>query len=89
MIIRWHVNTGYREYQRTPGVSSRIKGAAERVAEEAGGSEAGFEVDFQPESGRRRTPRASVRTATFAARESEARHRTLTKAIDAARGEGD
>lgn len=85
MIIKWHVRTGYREYQRTPGVSSRIREGAERVADAAGGSEAGFEVDFQPEAGRRKTPRGSVRTATFEARESEARDRTLTRAIDAAR----
>lgn len=85
MIIRWHVRTGYRDYQRTEGVQDRVRESAERVADAAGGAEAGFLVDFEPEAGRRKTPRASVRTATVEARLAEARERVLTRALDAGR----
>lgn len=86
LLVKWHVTTGYREYMRTEPVQTIIRGAAERVLEAVGGEEAGYAMDFEAESGRRKVPRSSVRTATFEAMEDEARNRTLTKNLDAARG---
>lgn len=85
MIIKWHVRTGYREYQRTAGVAARVLEGAEKVAAAAGGEREGYAVDFQPAAGSRKTPRASVRTATKEARVAEARDRRLTRALDAGR----
>lgn len=85
LVWQWHVRTGYREYMRTPQVRQWLEDAGNAIAEEAGGTDAGFEVEVTPESGRRKVPRVSVRTATDAARRDEARNRTLTKSLDAGR----
>lgn len=82
---KWNVTTGYRDYMRTPEVLKLLEEAGDRIAAAAGGDAAGFEVEVEPTSGRRRVPRVSVRTATIAARLEEARNRTLTKALDAGR----
>jgi hypothetical protein len=80
--FRWNITTGYRELQRTQPVVDLLEGSAERIARAAG---PGFEVDVTPQAGRRRTPRVSVRTATFEARLAEARDHVLERAIDAGR----
>lgn len=80
--FKWNVRTGYRELQRQPQVIELLKAQAEKIADAAGG---GFEVDVQETAGRRRTPRASVRTGTEAARRAESQDRALTRAIDAGR----
>lgn len=80
--FQWNVRTGYREQMRDPGVVAELKDRAERIAKAAG---PGFVVDVDTESGRRRTPRASVRTDTFEARLAEARDHVLERAIDAGR----
>lgn len=60
-------------------VQAELKARADRIAAAAGeGMEASVRV------GRRRA-RASVITATEQARENEARHRSLTRALDAGR----
>lgn len=83
--FKWHILTGYREYQRAPEVLDLLVAAGERIADAAGGEAAGFVVDVQPISGGRGVGRVSVRTATAEAMVSEAKHRTLTKALDAGR----
>jgi len=84
MIVKyvWHVTTGYRELQRDPSVVELLTASVQRTARAAG---PGFEADVTLEAGRRRTPRASVRTATFEARLAEARDHVLERAIDAGR----
>lgn len=84
-LWKWHVTTGYREYMRQPEVRRMLREAAERIADAAGGPEAGFEVDLEAQSGRRKVPRTSVRTATYEAKRLEATERRLTKALDAGR----
>jgi len=85
MRIVFHVRTGYRDYMRTPEVETLLTDAGHRIADAAGGAEAGFEVDVTSRSGRRRVPRVAVVTATFEAKEAEARDRKLTRALDAGR----
>ena len=80
--FKGNVRTGYRELMRSPGVVAELSGRADRIADAAG---AGFVVDVDLESGRRRTPRSSVRTGTFDARLAEARDHVLERAIDAGR----
>lgn len=80
--FQWNVRTGYRELMRSPGVVAQLSERADRIADAAGD---GFVVDVDQESGRRRTPRASVRTGTFEARLAEARDHVLERAIDAGR----
>jgi hypothetical protein len=78
----WNVKTGYRELMRSPGVVAELSDRADRIAEAAG---EGFVVDVEVESGRRRTPRSSVRTGTFDARLAQARNPVIERAIDAGR----
>lgn len=80
--FQWNVRTGYRQLMRSPGVVAQLSDRADRIADAAGG---GFVVDVDLESGRRRTPRASVRTGTFEARLAESRDHVLERAIDAGR----
>lgn len=71
---------GVRELLQSPGVLADLAARAGRVAAAAG---PGMEVSTF--IGRNRA-RVSVITATTEARLAEAHHRTLTSAIDAARG---
>lgn len=68
-----------REVLRSDGVAGDVTRRARRIATAAG---PGHEVDTR--LGRNRA-RASVRTATHAAREAEALNRNLTASIDAGR----
>jgi len=80
--FKWYTLKGYREFQRTPEVEALIREAVERISAEAGD---GFEAEVEPRSGRRRTPRGSVRTVDQRGRKAEAENRALTRAIDAGR----
>lgn len=70
---------GIRELLNSPEIRADLVARAKRVAAQAGD---GFEVDSH--SGTKRG-RASVRTVTFDAMRAEAKSRTLTHALDAAR----
>lgn len=80
--FQWGVRSGYRKQMRDRGVVAELKARAERIAEAAG---PGFVAEVDPESGRRRTPRASVRTDTFEAMLAQARGNVLERSIDAGR----
>jgi hypothetical protein len=86
LTIKFHVFTGYRDYMRESGVEQLLEDAGHRIADAAGGEDAGFVVDVQSRAGRRQVPRVSVRTATPEAMEAEAKDRVLTRALDAGRG---
>ena len=73
---------GVRELLRSPEVQADLAERARRIAEAAGGEEAGFETSVIVGGNR---ARASVITATAEAMVAEAKHRTLTRAIDAGR----
>jgi hypothetical protein len=90
-----HKKTGYAQLRTSPGVmadlerrAGLIAAAATRGAGEdtSHGSQEGFAVDTGTGKGPNRRGRASVRTATRAAIQSEATDRTLTKAFRAGRG---
>ncbi|MGV3564156.1 MAG: hypothetical protein ACO1ON_12840 [Nocardioides sp.] len=66
--------------RKSPEVQADLKARADRIAAAAG---EGHEVDVRIGAHR---ARASVRTATFDARRSEATDKTLTSALDAGRG---
>lgn len=87
MIIRWkwHTMTGYREFQRQAAVVALLADAGRRIADAAGGEEAGFEVDVHVSAGARDVPRVAVIAASFEAKQAEAKNRTLTRALDAGR----
>lgn len=70
---------GIREILRSDRVRRDLVARAQRIADAAG---PGHEV--QEYTGRNRA-RATVRTASFEARASEAHDRTLTRAFDAGR----
>lgn len=76
-------SAGVREILRSGAVLADLTRRANAIANAAGGSAAGFEVDARVGANR---ARASVRTATFEARYAEATNRTLTKALGAGRG---
>lgn len=79
--IRIEVNsTGIQALLKSEEVQSLLAAKAERIAAAAGD---GFEVSSRIGATR---ARASVITATKAARKAEAVDRSLTKAIDAGRG---
>lgn len=80
--FKWRTLTGYREFMRTPPVEALIREGVEKVEAAAG---EGFEAEVEPRSGRRRTPRGSVRTVNDTGRKAEAEDRALTRAIDAGR----
>lgn len=80
--FKWRTLTGYRQFMRTPEVEALIRDGVERIAADAG---EGFEADVESLSGKRGTPRGSVRTVTEAGRKAEAEDRALTRAIDAGR----
>lgn len=80
--FKWNVATGYRELQRRAAVAALLKEKADAMAAACG---PGYASDVEAESGRRRTPRASVRTVTFDAHLDEARNHTLERNIDVAR----
>lgn len=82
---KWNVRTGYREFQRQAAVRQLLEEAGQRIADAAGGAEAGMVVEVQERSGRRQTPRVAVLTGTVEAQLAEAQDRTLTKALDAGR----
>lgn len=80
--VRIVVNrAGVREILRSQRVADELARRARRIAARAGG-EADYRVDV--EVGRNRA-RAAVITETPQAREAEAHHRTLTRALDAGR----
>lgn len=81
MAIRVRVNNrAVRALMNDPKVKAELERRAARIAAAAG---PGMEVDSQNYE---RRARASVRTATNAARRAEATGRALTRAIDAGRG---
>lgn len=80
---KWLVTTGYRDYMRQPEVQELLEDAGGRIVAAAGGTDAGYEVDVEPRSGRRDVPRVSVRTTTAASRRDEAVNRTLSRSLDA------
>ncbi len=71
--------SGVRELLRSPEVLADLRARAERVAAAAG---AGMEVEATIGPNR---ARAEVATGTTEARLAEARHRRLSRSIDAAR----
>lgn len=79
--VRIDINSaGIQSLLKSPEVEALLRAKAERIAAAAGeGMEAASRV------GRTRA-RASVITATRAARKAEAENRSLTKALDAGRG---
>lgn len=80
--FKWSTLKGYREFMRTAPVEALIRDGVERIAADAG---EGFEAEVQPRSGKRGTPRGSVRTVNEAGRQAESDNRALTRAIDAGR----
>lgn len=70
---------GFRALRNSPKVQADLRRRAEQIAAAAG---PGHEVESGPGLTR---ARASVRTATFAARRAESRSGQLTSSIDAAR----
>jgi hypothetical protein len=79
----WHVKTGYREFMRQAAVLAALESSGEAIASAAG---EGVEVESQSRSGSRNTPRVAVFTETAEAKVNEAKHRSLTRALDAGRG---
>ena len=80
--VRLEINSeGIQAVLKSPEVQELLRSKAERIAAAAGGD--GFEVDARVGATR---ARASVVTASKAARKAEAEDRALTKAIDAGRG---
>lgn len=80
MAVRIVLNRkGIRDLLRSPEVQADLRRRAESIASSAG---PGHEVDS--EVGPHRA-RASVRTDTIDAMVAEATHRSLTRAVDAAR----
>lgn len=82
---KWNVRTGYREFQRQVAVEELLVEAGQRIADAAGGADAGMVVEVQSRSGRRQTPRVAVLTGTVEAQLAEATDRVLTRALDAGR----
>lgn len=80
--FKWNTLTGYRQFMRTAPVEALIRDGVERIAADAG---EGFEATVEQQSGRRGTPRGSVRTVNETGRKAEAQDRALTRAIDAGR----
>jgi hypothetical protein len=80
---KWHVRTGYREHMRQAAVLAALERAGHDIAARAG---EGVAVESQSRSGGRGTPRVGVYTETAEAKADEAKHRTLTRALDAGRG---
>ena len=78
----WDVNGGYRVLMRDARIRDALFQKAEEIHRDAGGNEAGFVLEVQEASGRRRTPRAAIIAATFEARQAEATDRTLTRAFE-------
>jgi hypothetical protein len=80
--FKWRTLTGYRQFMRTPEVVALISEQSQKIADAAG---EGFEADVESQSGRRGTPRGSVRTVNEVGRKAEAENRALTRAVDAGR----
>ena len=80
---KWHVRTGYREFMRQAAVLAALEAKGRAIAAAAG---EGVSVESQSRSGSRSTPRVGVFTDTAEAMSDEARHRSLTRALDAGRG---
>lgn len=80
MTMRVKLNkASVRALLRSPEIQRDLKRRADAIAQAAG---PGFEADLSV--GRNRA-RATVRTATRAARRAEATNRTLSRAVDAGR----
>lgn len=73
---------GFNEARRSAGVESDLLARGHAVAAAAGG-EPDYVVVSRPSASR---ARVLVLTATNTARRDEAKHRTLTRAFNAARG---
>lgn len=85
MSTQWkfHVRTGYWEYQRQAAVAAALLARGEAIATAAGD---GMEAELtRRQAGRRGTPVVRVRTTTYEAREAEADSRALTRALQAGR----
>lgn len=84
--VRWefkkYVRTGYREFMQQSAVLAALESSGRAIAAAAG---EGVEVESQAHSGSRNTPRVAVFTETTEAIINEAKHRSLTRALDAGR----